>query len=166
MCWKLNLPVFWSIPGLPIFTDPKHPSIARWELTPTESGTHVKMTHSGLAAELEARQDYSGGWPGVLEEIKTSAESESGEHKMTTTIVTPDQDAIVSEIQIAAPPERVFKAISHAGELERWFTGPECPVKFWNMDARVGGRYSYATEKGSIAVNGVQAFECQGEILE
>jgi len=61
---------------------------------------------------------------------------------MTTTTVTPDQDAIVSEIQIAAPPERVFRAINDAGELQRWFTSPECPVKFWQMDARVGGRYS------------------------
>lgn len=85
---------------------------------------------------------------------------------MTTTIVTPDQDSIVSEIQIAAPPERVFQAISDASELQRWFTGPECPVKFWKMDARVGGRYSYVTEKGSIVVNGVSAFECRGEILE
>ena len=85
---------------------------------------------------------------------------------MTTTIVTPDQDAIVSEIQISAPPERVFKAISDAGELERWFTSPECPVKFWKMDARLGGQYSYATEKGSIVVNGVNEFECHGEIVE
>jgi uncharacterized protein YndB with AHSA1/START domain len=85
---------------------------------------------------------------------------------MTTTIVTPDQDAIVSEIHISAPPERVFKAISDAGELERWFTSPECPVKFWKMDARVGGQYSYATEKGSIVVNGVNEFECHGEIVE
>ena len=85
---------------------------------------------------------------------------------MPTTIITPSQDAIVSEIQIAAPPERVFKAISDAGELQRWFTSPECPVKFRKMDARVGGRYSYATEKGSIVVNGVSEFECQGEVLE
>jgi uncharacterized protein YndB with AHSA1/START domain len=85
---------------------------------------------------------------------------------MTTTIVTPDQDAIVSEIKIAAPPERVFRAISEAGELRRWFTSPECPVKFWHMDARVGGRYSYETAKGSIVINGVNEFECHGEILE
>jgi len=38
---------------------------------------------------------------------------------MTTTIVTPDQDTIVAEIQIAAPPERVFKAISDADQLQR-----------------------------------------------
>ena len=85
---------------------------------------------------------------------------------MTTTIVTPDQDAVVSEIQISAPPERVFKAISDAGELKQWFTSPECPVKFWKMEARVGGEYSYATEKGSIVVNGISEFECHGQILE
>jgi uncharacterized protein YndB with AHSA1/START domain len=81
-------------------------------------------------------------------------------------MVTPDQDAVVSEIQISAPPERVFKAIADAGELQQWFTSPECPVKFWKVDARVGGKYSYATEKGSIVVNGISEFECHGEILE
>ncbi len=85
---------------------------------------------------------------------------------MTTTMVTPDQDAIVSEIQVAAPPERVFHALSDAGELQRWFGSPECPVKFWKMDARVGGRYSYATEQGSVVVNGISRFECHGKILE
>ena len=85
---------------------------------------------------------------------------------MATLIITPDQDAIVSEIRIAAPPERVFRALSDPGELKRWFSGPECPAKFWKMDARVGGQYSYSTEKGSIAVNGVSEFECHGEILE
>ncbi len=85
---------------------------------------------------------------------------------MSTTIVTPNQDAIVSEIQINAPAERIFKALTDAAELKRWFTNPECPVKSWQMDARVGGSYSYATEKGSIVVNGVSEFKCQGEILE
>jgi uncharacterized protein YndB with AHSA1/START domain len=85
---------------------------------------------------------------------------------MTTTIVTPNQDAIVSEIQISAPPERVFRALTDAGELQRWFGSSECPTKFWKMDVRVGGQYSYVTEKGSIVVNGVSAFECHGEILE
>lgn len=84
---------------------------------------------------------------------------------MTTTIVTPSQDAVVSEIQISAPPERIFKALTDAGELQRWFTNRECPVKMWKTDARVGGHYSY-TAKGSIVVNGTQEFECHGEILE
>jgi len=87
---------------------------------------------------------------------------------MNTAIVTvtPDQDAIVSEIHIAAPPERVFRALTDAGELQRWFTNPECPVKRWEMDARRGGEYRYATEKGIVVVNNIRKFECHGEILE
>jgi len=30
---------------------------------------------------------------------------------MASTIITPDQDAVVSEIHIAAPPDRVFQAL-------------------------------------------------------
>jgi len=89
---------------------------------------------------------------------------------MTTTktksVITPDSDAIVSEIHIAAPPDRVFKALTDPAELMRWFTSPECLAKFWEMDARPGGRYRYATEKGTVVVNGVREFECHGEILQ
>jgi len=85
---------------------------------------------------------------------------------MTTTMVTPDLDAIVSEIQISAPPERIFEALTDPAQLQRWFTNPECPVKLWKMDARVGGQYSYSTAKGSVVVNGTSEFECHGEILE
>ena len=85
---------------------------------------------------------------------------------MTTTIVTPDQDAIVAEIRISAPPERIFKALCDANELQRWFKSPDCPAHHWKMDARVGGKYSYVTAKGSIVVNGISEFECHGEILE
>jgi uncharacterized protein YndB with AHSA1/START domain len=85
---------------------------------------------------------------------------------MTTTIVTPNQDTVSSEIQIAAPPERIFRALTDAGELQRWFGSSECPLKSWQVDARVGGRYSYESAKGSVVVNGVSEFKCQGEILE
>lgn len=86
---------------------------------------------------------------------------------MATTIVTPDNDAVVGEIHIAAPPERVFKALTDPRQLMLWFSGgPECPVKVWEMDARPGGRYRYATEKGTVVVNGVSEFECHGAIAE
>jgi uncharacterized protein YndB with AHSA1/START domain len=54
--------------------DPHGRSIVRWELSPTKFGTHVKVTHSGLAPEPIARKDYAGGWPGVLQDIKTFLE--------------------------------------------------------------------------------------------
>jgi uncharacterized protein YndB with AHSA1/START domain len=88
------------------------------------------------------------------------------EAEMSTTTITPDQDAVVSEIEIAAPPGRVFQALTTTAELKRWFTSPDCPAKLWEMDPRPGGRYAYATEKGSVVVNGVSEFECHGEILE
>lgn len=55
--------------------DPKLRTIVRWELTPTKSGTHLKLTHSGLASEPEMARDYAGGWPGVLEELKKFIEA-------------------------------------------------------------------------------------------
>jgi len=82
------------------------------------------------------------------------------------TAITADNDALATEIHIAAPPDRVFKALTDAQQLKRWFTSPECPVKSWEMDACPGGHYSYSTEKGTVVVNGVSEFECHGEILE
>jgi len=55
--------------------NPKHRSVVRWDLTPTKDGTHIKVTHSGLAAEPEASKEYAGGWPGVLDELKQFVEA-------------------------------------------------------------------------------------------
>ncbi|MGA8431908.1 MAG: SRPBCC domain-containing protein [Candidatus Sulfotelmatobacter sp.] len=85
---------------------------------------------------------------------------------MTQAITSFDDDSITTEIDIAAPAERIFQALTSAEELSRWFTNPSCPVKLWQMDARVGGVYGYETEKGTVVVNGVSGFECHGEILE
>lgn len=45
---------------------PAHPTVVRWELTPTTNGTRVRVTHSGLTHEPVSRKDYKGGWQGVL----------------------------------------------------------------------------------------------------
>ncbi|MGA7929166.1 MAG: SRPBCC domain-containing protein [Candidatus Sulfotelmatobacter sp.] len=52
----------------------------RWELTADASGTHVKVTHSGLADEEAARKDYTGGWPDALEMFSNFIEK-SGKDK-------------------------------------------------------------------------------------
>jgi uncharacterized protein YndB with AHSA1/START domain len=85
---------------------------------------------------------------------------------MTTTIVSANLDLVITEIDIAAPVERVFKALIDPAQLKVWFNDSSAPIKSWNMDARLGGKYEYATGKGSIVVNGVSEFECRGEILE
>ncbi|HEY7353890.1 MAG TPA: SRPBCC domain-containing protein [Terriglobales bacterium] len=40
-------------------------TIVRWELAPTDKGTHVTIRHSGLAAHPELAQAYRG-WPRML----------------------------------------------------------------------------------------------------
>lgn len=39
---------------------------------------------------------------------------------MTTSSATPDADVIVSEIYIAAPPERVFQALVDSKQVPQW----------------------------------------------
>lgn len=51
-------------------TEPSHPTLVRWELTPAAIGTRVKVTHSGLAKLPDACTAYSQGWPGLLEALK------------------------------------------------------------------------------------------------
>jgi uncharacterized protein YndB with AHSA1/START domain len=53
--------------------DPNHGTIVRWELTPTETGTILKVTHSKLAA-LDLAKDYAQGWPGLVQQIKNFVE--------------------------------------------------------------------------------------------
>ena len=53
---------------------PEQASTARWELSPTKTGTRVKVTHSGLANEPIVRKDYAGGWPGVLDKLRKHCE--------------------------------------------------------------------------------------------
>jgi uncharacterized protein YndB with AHSA1/START domain len=55
-------------------SDLSHPTTVRWDLTPTKSGTHLKVTHTGLAALAGAAQGYGGGWTGLLTQIKTFIE--------------------------------------------------------------------------------------------
>ena len=59
---------------------------------------------------------------------------------MPNSIVTADQDALVTEIEVAAPPSRVFEALTDAKQISRWWgsEGP-CKSKVWEFDARVGG---------------------------
>lgn len=42
------------------------PTTVRWELSPHQNGTMVRLRHSGFAQKPEASKHYSGGWPTVL----------------------------------------------------------------------------------------------------
>ena len=83
--------------------------------------------------------------------------------------ITTGQDSIITEIEVAAPPERVFKALTDPKQVIRWWgkEGP-CKTKLWEMDARVGGRWRFeaADPTGKMVFNGISDFKVNGEILE
>lgn len=85
---------------------------------------------------------------------------------MPQTIATPDQDTLITDVHIAAPPERVFKAISDEQEQRIWWDKKDGNLRSWEMDARRGGKWRFSTNKTSMNINGISQFECSGEILE
>jgi len=85
---------------------------------------------------------------------------------MPQTIATPDNDALITEIHIAAPPERVFQAISSEQEQRIWWDKKDGSLRNWDMDARRGGKWQFSTKHASKTINGVTEFACSGEILE
>ena len=54
---------------------------------------------------------------------------------MAKTQITPDRDAVISEIEIAAPPERVFQALVNREQALQWGTTDAFKVVAWEMDA-------------------------------
>ena len=81
---------------------------------------------------------------------------------MATTAITPDQDVVLAEIFIAAPPERVFQAITDPKQMPRWWGQHGLyRITEWKADLRPGGKWSSvgASADGST-------FQVDGEYLE
>jgi uncharacterized protein YndB with AHSA1/START domain len=85
-------------------------------------------------------------------------------------IVTPDQDAVVCEVEIAAPAEKIFQALTSSDMLMQWWNGEggPCQVDLWEIEPRVGGRMRHAAHDptGQMKVNGVSEFKIEGEVTE
>src|SRR5207302_7654090 len=99
-------------------------------------------------------------------EWQSNSKNELKEQPMASTFVTPDLDAVVSETHIAAPPERVFQALTDSKQVLRWWTSDECQIESFSMEAKRGGRWSYETKQSKMTVNGVSKFHCDGEVIE
>ncbi len=85
---------------------------------------------------------------------------------MTSTTTTPAQDALVTEIEIAAPRERVFQALVDRKQVMGWWTSEQCQIESFTIEPRRGGRWSYASKHSTLNVNGAGQFSCDGEVLE
>ena len=79
-----------------------------------------------------------------------------------TTKVTLNSDEIVSEIHIAAPPERVFQALVDPSQVPNWWgeKGTYRCTEF-HCDLRLGGKWRTI----GVSADG-QNFEASGEYLE
>ena len=81
---------------------------------------------------------------------------------MATATVTPDQNAVIAEIFIAAPPARVFQAISDPNQLPRWWGQDGLyHVTKSSMDIRQGGKW----RSDGVGADGKE-FYVEGEYLE
>ena len=72
-----------------------------------------------------------------------------------------DEDAIYSEVEIAASPETVFAAISDPNQLGQWWGGDKYRADDWQIDLRPGGKWR---SRGTGQTGA--PFEVQGEYLE
>jgi uncharacterized protein YndB with AHSA1/START domain len=81
---------------------------------------------------------------------------------MTTLKVTPDADAIVSEIHVAAQPERVFQALVDPHQVPQWWgqAGAYRCTKF-ESDLCAGGKWRSSGVDGDG-----RGFDVIGEYLE
>ena len=89
-------------------------------------------------------------------------------NRVASAQITPDQDAIVGEVEVAAPPEQVFRALTDPAQLIRWWSDAVCQTSVWEMDARLGGKWRFeaSDSSGKTVVNGVSNFKAYGEITE
>ncbi|MFZ0198062.1 MAG: SRPBCC domain-containing protein [Candidatus Sulfotelmatobacter sp.] len=81
---------------------------------------------------------------------------------MATFAITPDQDVVSCEIFIAAPPARVFEAITDPRQLPQWWGQKEAyRVTNFESDLRVHGKWKSTV----VSANG-DTKEVSGEYLE
>jgi uncharacterized protein YndB with AHSA1/START domain len=81
---------------------------------------------------------------------------------MATLATTPDHDAIVGEIFIAAPPERVFQALTDPHQMQQWWGQKNVyRITEWKGDLRPGGKWSSV----GVSADGT-SFRVDGEYLE
>jgi uncharacterized protein YndB with AHSA1/START domain len=85
----------------------------------------------------------------------------------TTSRITPDQDAVITEMEIVAPPERVFQALIDREQALQWGGGEAFEIILWEMDPRPGGKWEFVSkERSGKNPLGVDRFEHHGEFLE
>jgi Activator of Hsp90 ATPase homolog 1-like protein len=66
---------------------------------------------------------------------------------MASSKITPDHESIVTEIEIAAPPERVFRALIDREQALGWGGNDLFELTSWEMDPRPGGKWRFISNE-------------------
>jgi uncharacterized protein YndB with AHSA1/START domain len=81
---------------------------------------------------------------------------------MATARILPDQNIIVAEVFIAAPPERIFQAITDPAQMPLWWGQKDMyRITEWTGDLRPGGKWASV----GMGADG-KSFRVDGEYLQ
>src|SRR5436305_15318227 len=84
------------------------------------------------------------------------------ESSMATATITPGQNAVIAEIFTAAPPARVFQAISDPAQLPKWWGQSDLyHIVKSTIDVRPGGKW----RSDGIGADGKE-FYVEGESVD
>src|SRR6266849_5622491 len=130
-----------------------------------------RRPQSFLSAQSQAAQaggPLAGALPEILELEVVGFEDLCGVAMM---------DGVTSEIEISAPIDRVFKALTDPKQLFDWWgSEPSVQLTKFDMEPRKGGRWRFECKPvagmpqgpvlETLRRNGAEAFEAHGKVLE
>ncbi len=116
-----------------------------YELEDTGDATLLRARHTGVPVKDSTCGTLQDAWRMCLGNLKSISEGRSDS-------VRPDHTPVAStELRLSSlvetTPNRVFKALTDAGELDHWSTGG-MPAGKARIDPRVGGAFSLGWEDG------------------
>jgi len=134
--------------------------------------TEIRFTHVGLVPEFDCYGACSRGWTQVIHELETFITSRGnaapkaretigrGSESSAKAVANVTQGTLLATVEIAAPPERVFRALTSEEIVSWWGSADTYRTTRWTGDVRVGGawRADYQPREG-------KPFSVQSELL-
>jgi len=77
-------------------------------------------------------------------------------------VISPDQDAINAQVEINAPPERVFQALIDSAQARTWGSTEHFETTVWVLEPRIGGKWKFVAKDCGTG----KVYTHYGEVLE
>src|SRR5262249_31799449 len=131
------------------------------------AGTH------GEAGRHDARSEPSHrgvvfqrrGWQGDEGSVRSSSKVRvrtAMEGAAMPAVISPDQDAINAQVEINAPPERVFQALIDSAQARTWGSTEHFETTVWVLEPRIGGKWKFVAKDCGTG----KVYTHYGEVLE